>query len=75
MLQGKIDYKNVCILYALFLAPKIENCLSIYDYGFISGHEKFTGCSEVNRNLDTEEKYKLFDGEKLFTKRALSWKN
>ena len=73
-LQSKNDYKNAGIWCDLFLAPKLKYCLSIDECGILSEHKKFKGFSDVNRKVDGNEKFKLFGGEKLVTKQALSWK-
>ena len=52
LLQGKNDYKDGGIFYALFLAPKIKYCLTINKYGFIDEHKTFKGFSNVSDNLD-----------------------
>ena len=45
LLQGKNDYKDVCIFNSLFLAPKIKYCLTINKNGVIDEHRTFKGFS------------------------------
>ena len=71
-LRGKNDYIIGGVRNALFLAHKRKYCLSTDDYGIISEHKTFKCYSNANRNLDRKEFFKLFDGEKLVTKQALS---
>ena len=74
MLQGKNDHNKGGIWCSLFLASKIKYCILIDDYGIISEHKTFTGYSDVNRNLDRKDNFKIFEDEKLVTKQALSSK-
>ena len=54
MLQGKNAYKTSGIWDALFLAAKINYCLSIVDYGIIIEKKTFGNYSDVYRNLGRE---------------------
>ena len=74
LLQVKNDYKNGGIFYALFLAPKIKDCLSINKYGVVDEHKTSTGFSNVSENLDRKEYFKMADGDNLIAKVPLSWK-
>ena len=74
LLQGKNDYKDGGIWYALFLAPKIKYCLTINKYGVIDEHKTLKGFTNESDNLDREEYFKMFDGDKLVAKVPLSWK-
>ena len=74
LLQGKNDYKDGCIFYGLFLAPKIKYCLTINKYGVIDEHKTFKGLTNVSNNLDRKEYFKMVDGDKLIAKVPLSWK-
>ena len=74
LLQGKNDYKDGVIFYALFLAPKIKYCLTINKYGVIDEHKTFKGFTNVSNNLDRKEYFKMFGGDKLVSKVPLSWK-
>ena len=74
LLQGKNDYKDVGIFYALFLAPKIKFCLTINKYGVIDEHKTFKGFTNISDNLDREEYFKMLNGDKLFAKVPVSWK-
>ena len=55
LLQGKNDYGDGGILYALFLAPKIKYCLIINKYGIISEKKCFKGFTNVSDKLDRKE--------------------
>ena len=41
--QDKNDYKTGGIFYGLYLAPKMNYCLTIDDYGIIQEHKTFKG--------------------------------
>ena len=55
LLQGKNDYKDGGIFYALFLAPKIKYCSTINKYGVIDEQKTFRGFSNVSDNLDRKK--------------------
>ena len=74
LLQGKNNDKGGGIFYALFLAPKIKYCLTINQYGIIDKHKTFKSFTNVSDNLDREEYFKMFDGDKLVAKVPLTWK-
>ena len=74
LLQGKNDYKDGGIFYGLFLAPKINDCLTLNKYGVIDEHKTFKGFTNVSNNLDRKEYFKMADGDKLVAKIPLSWK-
>ena len=74
LLQGKNDYKDGGIFFGLFLAPKINYCLTINKYGFIDEHKIFRGFSNVSDNLDRKEYFKMAAGKNLIAKVPLSWK-
>ena len=74
LLQGKNDYKDGCIFYGLFLAPKIKYCLTINKYGVIDEHKTFKGFTNVTNNLDRKEYFRMANGDKLVAKVPLSWK-
>ena len=61
-------------MFSRFLASIINYCLSVYEYDVISERKTFKNYSDVNKNLDRKESSEMFDGEKLVTKQALSWK-
>ena len=68
LLQGKNDYKDGSIFYGLFLAPKINYCLTINKFGVIDEHKTFQGFTNVSDNLDRKEFFKMFEGDKLVAK-------
>ena len=74
LLQGKNNYKDGGIFYALFLAPKIKYCLIINKYGVISEKKTFKGFKNVSDKLDRKEYFNMADGDKLIAKVPLSWK-
>ena len=74
LLQGKNDYKDGGIWYALFLAPKIKYCLIINKYGIIDEKKCFKGFTNVSDNLNRKEFIKMFNGDKLIAKVPLSGK-
>ena len=74
LLQGKNDYGDGGILYALFLAPKIKYCLIINKYGIISEKKCFKGFTNVSDKLDRKEYFITANGDKLIAKVPLSWK-
>ena len=63
--QGKNDYKTRGIFYGLFLAPKINHCLTIDDYGIIQEHKTFKGFNDSKRLLDRFQYFKMIEGEKI----------
>ena len=75
LLQGKNDYGDGGIFYALFLAPKKKYCLIINKYGIISEKKCFKGFTNVSDKLDRKEYFNMSDGDKLVAKVPLSWKN
>ena len=74
LLQGKNDYKDGRMVYGLFLAPKINYCLTINKYGDIDEHKTFKGFTDVYDILDGKKYFKIFNGDKLIAKVHLSWK-
>ena len=74
LLQGKNDYGDGGIIYALFLAPKIKYCLIINKYGIIDEKKCFKGFKDVSDKLDRKEYFKMADGDNLIAKVPLSWK-
>ena len=44
--QGKNDYETGGIFHNLFLAPKINYCLTINDFGIIQQHMTFKGVND-----------------------------
>ena len=74
LLQSKNDYKDGGIFYGLFLAPKINYCLTINKYGVIDEHKTFKGFTSVSENLNRKEYFNMANGDKLIAKVPLSWK-
>ena len=74
LLQGKNDYKDGGIWYALFLAPKIKYCLIINKYGIIDEKKCFKGFTNASDNLNRKEYFKMAKGDNLIAKVPPSWK-
>ena len=72
--QGKNDYKTGCIFYGLFLAPKINYCLTLDDYGIIQEHKTFKGFNDSKRLLDRSQYFRMVEGEKISAMLPRSWK-
>ena len=72
--QGKNDYKTGGIFYALFLAPKIKNCLTINDLGIIEQHMTFEGFNDSKRLLDRSQYFDIWEGKKTSAMLPRSWK-
>ena len=70
----KKDYKEGGFFYGLFLAPKIEYCLTISKFGVIDEHKTFRRFTNVSTNLNRKEYFNMADGSKLIAKVPLSWK-
>ena len=75
LLQAENDYRDGGIFYALFLAPKMKYCLTINKYGVVDEHKTFKGFTNVSDNLDRNEFFKMFEGDKLIAKCLLDGKN
>ena len=73
-LQGKNDYGEGGIWYALFLASKIKCCLTINKFGVIDEHKTFKGFTNLSDNLHRKEYFNMADGGKLIAKVPSSWK-
>ena len=58
----------------MFLAPKIEDCLTFNKYGVIDQNKTFKGFKDVKDVLDRKEYFKIGDGHILVAKVPLSWK-
>ena len=74
LLQGKNDYNDGGIWFALFLAPKIKYCLTINKDGVIDEDKTSKGFTNVFDNLDRKEYFTMFNGDDLIAKVSLSWK-
>ena len=61
LLQGKNDYKDGGIFYALFLAPKIKYCLIINKYEIISEKKCFKGFTNVSDKVDRKEYFNMYN--------------
>ena len=68
LLQSKNDNKDGGIFYGVFLAPKLRYCLIINKYGVIHEQKTFKSFTNVSDNLDRNEHFKWFDGDKLLLK-------
>ena len=74
LLQGKNDYKDGGIFYALFLAPKIKYCLIINNYGVIDEKKCFKSFTDVSNIFDREQNFKMLNGDDMIANIHLSWK-
>ena len=63
--QGKNDCKTGGIFCGLFLAPKINYCLTIDDYGIIQEQKTFKGFNDSKRLLDRSQYFKMKEGKKI----------
>ena len=62
---GKNDYGNLDIFCAWFLAPEIQNCLVIDDFGVISAKRTFKVYSEEHRMIKLVEYISLSEGKTI----------
>ena len=69
----KKDYGNSGIFFAWFLAPKIEYCLVIDDFGVISVKRTFEGYSEEHRILKLDEFISLWEGKTVSGRYLIDW--
>ena len=72
--QSKNDYETGGIYYGLFLAPKINYCLTIDGYGIIQEHKTFKGFNDSKRLLDRSQYFKMIEGETISAMLSRSWK-
>ena len=72
--QGKNDYRTGGIFYGLFLAPKINYCLTIGDYGILQEHKTFKGINDSKRLLDQSQYVKKIESKKISGLLPRSWK-
>ena len=56
------------------MAPKIQYCLTIDDYGIIQEHKTFKGFNDSNRLLNRSQYFKMIEGKKVSTMLPRSWK-
>ena len=72
--QGKNGYKMGGIFYGLFLAPKINFCLTIDDYVIVQEHKTFKGFNDSKRLLDRSQNFEMIESEKASAMLPRSWK-
>ena len=70
---GKNDYGDSGIFYAWFLAPKINYCLVIDDFGIISAKRTFKGYSEEHRLIKINENISLSEGKTVSGRFSIDW--
>ena len=70
---GKNNYGDSGIFYAWFLAPKINYCLVIYDYGIISAKRTFKGYSEEHRMIKLDDYITLSQGKTVSGRFSIDW--
>ena len=71
--QGKSEYDNGGIFYALLLVPKVIYCLTINEYGVIGENKTYEGFEDVTKIL--EKKFKMQNGITVKQDFPLSWRN
>ena len=74
LIHGKNDYKDGRIFYGLFLAPKLRFSLTIGKYGIIDEHKTFKVFTNMIDNLERNEYFKMFNGDKIIAKVPLARK-
>ena len=70
--QGK-NYGNPGIFYVWFLAPKINFCLVIDDFGVISAERTFKGYSEEHKIIKLDEYISLSEGKSVSGRFSIDW--
>ena len=75
LITSQNEYKGSGIWPGVFLAPKINYCLTINKFVNIDENKTFVGLTSVSDNLDGKECFKRTDGGKLIARVPLSWKN
>ena len=75
LFQSKNDYdENAGIVYGLFLAPKVKNCIVIDENGIISQKTTFKGFNQNINNITFEDFLDLERGKALKNISKLKWK-
>ena len=72
--QGKDDYQTGGMFNGLFLAAKINYCLTIDKYGIIQEHKTFKGFNDSKHLLDRSQYFKMIEGKKISALLPKSWK-
>ena len=70
---GKNDYGNSGIFYAWFLAPKIENCLVIEDFGVILAKRAFKGYNDEHKMIQLNEFISLSERKTISGRFSIDW--
>ena len=71
--SDKNDYGISGIFYAWFLAPKVEYCLVIDDFGFMSPDRTFKGYSEEDRMIKLNEFISLLERKTVSGRFPINW--
>ena len=71
--QGRNDYESGVILYGLFLASKINYCLTIDNYGVIQEHKSFKGIKDSKLILDRSHYFKMLEDKKISAMLPRPW--
>ena len=72
--QSKNDYGNRGILYGLFLAPKIKNCIVVDENGILSQKTAFKGYDQNMVGLIFKGFLDLERGDSISAKSKVNWK-
>ena len=70
--QGKNDYGNGGIIFAMFIAPKVKYCITVDEQGRLSEKKTFKGYSQ--NKVKVEDYIQLYYGETLTTTVNKPWK-
>jgi len=70
--QGKNDYGNGGIIFAMFIAPKVKYCITVDEQGRLSEKKTFKGYSQDK--VKVEDFLKLYSGKTLSTTVNKPWK-
>ena len=72
--QVKDEYKSRGIFHSSLLAPKVNYCLTMDNFGIIQQHMTFKVFNDSKRLLDRSQKFKLLRVERVTIILAKSWK-
>ena len=73
MLQGKNDYCDGGIFYAIFIAPQVKYCITINQHKKIE-KMTFKGFTDGKKLLDRKQFFDLMKGKQLVEIFKVSWK-
>ena len=61
------DYESGGIFHGLFLAPKINYCLTFIEFSILEEHKTFKSFRDSKRLLDRAQCFKLIEGKKTIS--------